>query len=180
MHGRRSLRDKLTPFDPEIVRTFHHNLRTVNQLSISTMGEHIRTLNELFAPASASPPTCIVLPINNAAQFEIRAATINMLPKFHGFESEQPYIHLNKFLTICQTFRNQNLDEEGIKLRLFPMTLEDRAAAWLYSLASNSITSWEQLSRKFMAKFYPMVKTEKIKDAIRTFRGKSEEEFFQL
>ena len=174
MHGRRSLRDKLTPFDLEIDRTFHYNLRTVNQPSISTMGEHIKTLNELFAPASASPPTCIVLPINNAAQFEIRAATINMLPKFHGFESEQPYIHLNKFLTICQTFRNQNLDEEGIKLRLFPMTLEDRAAAWLYSLASNSITSWEQLSRKFMAKSYPMVKTEKIKDVIRTFREKSE------
>ncbi|KAK1258109.1 hypothetical protein QJS04_geneDACA012295 [Acorus gramineus] len=104
------------------------------------MGERAKTLNELYAPASSDPPTCIVLPATTAIQFEIRPATINMLPKFHGFESEQPYIHLNKFLTICQTFKNQNLDEEGVKLRLFPMTLEDHAAAWLYSLSTNSIS----------------------------------------
>ncbi|KAK1258220.1 hypothetical protein QJS04_geneDACA023240 [Acorus gramineus] len=144
------------------------------------MGERAKTLNELYAPASSDPPTCIVLSAITTIQFEIRLATINMLPKFHGFESEQPYIHLNTFLTICQTFKNQNLDEEGAKLRLFPMTLEDHAAAWLYSLSTNSISTWEQLSRKFMTKFYPLTKTEKIKDAIRTLRGRAEDEFSQI
>jgi len=112
--------------------------------------------------------------VNHATQFDIRPATINMLPKFHGFESEQPYIHLIKFLTICQTFKNQNLNEEGVKLRLFPLSLEDHAASWLYSLTSNSITTWDQLSKKFMAKFFPVAKTEKIKDSIRNFRGRAD------
>ena len=49
-----------------------------------------RTLNELFAPFSSTSPSCIVLPENNADQFEIRPATINMLPKFNGSECEQP------------------------------------------------------------------------------------------
>ena len=102
-----------------------------------------------------------------------------MLPKFHGFESEQPYIHLNRFLTICQTFKNQNLAKDNVKLRLFPLSLEDHAAAWLNSLAPNSITTWDGLSKKFMAKFYPMAKTEKMKDAIRNFRGRPDEEFSQ-
>lgn len=69
------------------------------------------TLTELFAPASTAPPTYTVLPITTAAQFEIKSATINMLPEFYAFESEQPYIRLNKFLKICQTFKNQNLYE---------------------------------------------------------------------
>jgi len=132
------------------------------------------TFNEIYAPASANPPAYIVLPVNHATQFDIRPATINMLPKFHGFESEQPYIHLIKFLTICQTFKNQNLNEEGVKLRLFPLSLEDHAASWLYSLTSNSITTWDQLSKKFMAKFFPVAKTEKIKDSIRNFRGRAD------
>jgi len=76
------------------------------------MGDHARTLNEIYASAFANPPTCIVLLVNDATQFEIS--------KFHGFESEQPYIHLTKFLTIFQNFKNQNLNEEGVKLRVFP------------------------------------------------------------
>ena len=162
------------------IELFEVPITFVESFSIDPkMENRERTLNEMFAPASATPPTCIVLPATTATQFEIRAATINMLPKFHGFESEQPYIHLNKFLTICQTFKNQNLDEENVKLRLFPLSLEDHAAAWLNSLAPNSITTWDGLSKKFMAKFYPMAKTEKMKDAIRNFRGRPDEEFSQ-
>ncbi|KAM7493292.1 hypothetical protein LguiB_027901 [Lonicera macranthoides] len=35
-----------------------------------------RTLNDYFAPVTAEPPMCITLPTTNAAQFEIRPATI--------------------------------------------------------------------------------------------------------
>lgn len=83
-----------------------------------------RTLTELFAPASAAPPTCIVLPATTTAQFEIKSVTINMLPKFCAFESEQPYNHLNKFLKICQTFKNWNLDQAlSNKAQQLPSTL---------------------------------------------------------
>ena len=102
-----------------------------------------------------------------------------MLPKSQGFECEQPYIHLNKFLTICHTFKNQNLDSEAVKLRLFPLSLEDHAAAWLNSLTPNSITTWDELVKKFMSKFFPVSKTEQFRSAIRNFRRRLEEEFVE-
>ena len=144
-----------------------------------TMEANSRTLNDYFAPVTAESPMCITLPTTTAAQFEIRLATINMLPKFHGLDSEQPYIHLGKFLKICNTFKNQSLDDDGVKLRLFPLSLEDKAASWLNSLPPNSIITWEQLTRNVMSKFYPMQKTESMRDAISTFRGEVDEEFHE-
>ena len=116
---------------------------------------HQRTLNELFAQFSSTSPSCIVLPENNADQFEILPATINKLPKFHGSKCEQPYIHLNKSLTICHTFKNQNLNSEAVKPRLLPLSLEDHAAAWLNSLTPNSITTWDDLVKKFNVQNFP-------------------------
>ncbi|XP_059664027.1 uncharacterized protein LOC132309759 [Cornus florida] len=139
-----------------------------------------KTLNDYFAPITANPPNCIVLPTTEAPQFEIRPATIHLLPKFHGFESEQPDIHLGKFLTICNTFKSQNLNEEGVKLRLFPLSLEDKVASWLNSISPNSIRSWNELAKKFMNKFYPMQKTESMRGSISNFRGKNEEQFHQI
>jgi len=45
-----------------------------------------RALKDYFAPITANPPTCIVLPPIVATQFEIRPATISMLPSFHGLD----------------------------------------------------------------------------------------------
>ena len=82
-----------------------------------------RALKDYFAPITANLPTCIVLLPNAATQFKIRPATISMLPSFHGLNRENPYTHLSKFLNVYATFRNQNLDEENVRLRLFPFSL---------------------------------------------------------
>lgn len=122
--------------------------------TVAAQNPQQRTFNELFAPFSSTSPSYIVLPENNVGQFDIRPATINMLPKFHGSECEEPYIHLNKFLTFCHTFKNQNLDSEAVKLRLFPLSLEDHTATWLNSLTPNSITTWDKLFKKFLSKYF--------------------------
>eukprot|EP00268_Persea_americana_P017468 TRINITY_DN18416_c0_g1_i1.p1 TRINITY_DN18416_c0_g1~~TRINITY_DN18416_c0_g1_i1.p1 ORF type:complete len:122 (-),score=12.84 TRINITY_DN18416_c0_g1_i1:562-927(-) len=90
------------------------------------------TLTELFAPASTAPPTCTVLPITTAAQFEIKSATINMLPEFCAFESEQPYIHLNKFLKFVKH------SETKTYMKHFPIKLNNRLQLFLRWLADQT------------------------------------------
>ena len=76
-------------------------------------------LKDYFAPITVNPPSCIVLPATTAIHFEIRPATISKLPSFHGLDRESLYPHLGKFLNVCATFKNQNLDYENFRLRLF-------------------------------------------------------------
>ncbi|KAL6557479.1 hypothetical protein OROMI_017829 [Orobanche minor] len=86
-------------------------------------------------------------------------------------------MHVKEFLDICSTFRFQNFSEESVKLRLFPFSLKDKAKVWLNSLQAKIITSWDQLVNKFLAKFFPMSKTDSLRREISEFFQKENEEF---
>ena len=40
------------------------------------------------------------------------------------------------------------------RLRIFPFSLRDKAKSWLRSLPSNSISTWDDLAQKFLARFF--------------------------
>ena len=141
--------------------------------------EEEKPLKDTFASINANVPNCVILPATPAIHFEIRPATIGMLPSFHGLARESPYNHLGKFLSICSTFKNQNLDDENVRLRLFPFSLHDKAASWLNSLPENSIRSWEQFVKKFKNKFYSMSKTNEMRQALQDFHQKPDEQFYE-
>ena len=65
--------------------------------------------------------------------------------QFHGFPSEHPNAHLTSFIEVCDTVKYNGITEESLKLRLFPLSLSDRAKHWLTSQTPNSITSWNDL-----------------------------------
>ncbi|XP_075099483.1 uncharacterized protein LOC142176253 [Nicotiana tabacum] len=52
-----------------------------------------------------------------------------------------------------------NVTPEAIKLLLFPFSVTGEAQTWLNSLPINSITTWEELVKQFLNKFYPPNKT---------------------
>ena len=60
--------------------------------------------------------------------------------------------------------------EEALRLRLFPLSLSDRAKHWLTSQPSDSITSWNNLVQKFMTKFLLSAKIAQLVQEINTFR----------
>ncbi|XP_062075371.1 uncharacterized protein LOC133779424 [Humulus lupulus] len=139
-----------------------------------------KTLLEYFSPISSNAPSCIVLPTTNATHFELKPSIIQLLPSFYGLEREDPYMHVKDFLEICSTFRFQNFSDESVKLRLFPISLKDRAKAWLNSLLTGTITTWDQLFNKFLAKFFPMSKTDSLRREISEFYQKDNEEFYEF
>ncbi|KAK3198688.1 hypothetical protein Dsin_022103 [Dipteronia sinensis] len=77
-----------------------------------------------------------------------------------------PHIHIKEFFAVCTTITNRGENDEEIHLRLFPFSLKDKAKEWLYSLPSGSITSWVDLTAKFLSKLFPAHCTNKIRKEI--------------
>ncbi|XP_075479429.1 uncharacterized protein LOC142520312 [Primulina tabacum] len=48
-----------------------------------------------------------------------------------------------------------NVPDDIIRLRLFSFSLTDQARGWLQSLPLGSITIWQELATKFLAKYFP-------------------------
>ncbi|XP_070056586.1 uncharacterized protein [Nicotiana tomentosiformis] len=68
-----------------------------------------------------------------------------------------------------------NVIPEVIGLLLFPFSVTGKAQTWINSLPINSITTWEELVKQFLNKFYPTNKTVKQVDEILIFRQKPTE-----
>ena len=67
---------------------------------------------------------------------------ISSLPKFHGLNSENQYLHFKEFEEVCSTFYDQSCNEETTRLKLFPFSLKDKAKTWLNSLRPRLIGTW--------------------------------------
>ena len=78
-------------------------------------------------------------------------------------------MHLINFLKVCDTIKYNRVTEEALRLRLFPLSLGDRAKHWLTSQPPDSITSWNDLVQKFLTKFFPPSKIAQLVQEINTF-----------
>ena len=56
-------------------------------------------------------PFCIVFPFHGN-NFNFQPGMVPLLPKFHGVEYANPYVHLKEFEEVCATFHDQTYSEE--------------------------------------------------------------------
>ncbi|XP_027082414.1 uncharacterized protein [Coffea arabica] len=114
-----------------------------------------QTLRELAAPNLNQQPLCITFPsLNDNTPFELKSGLIHLLPSFHGLPGEEPYKHLQEFDIVCNNMKPSGITEEQIKMRAFPSSLKDSVKGWLYYLPPGSITTWDQLKKKFLDKYF--------------------------
>ena len=115
--------------------------------------------------------TTIRRPPIQANNFELKSVTLQMLQNilFHGLPHENPNMHLTNVLEVCDTIKYNGVTEEALRLRLFPLSLGDRAKHWLTSRPQDSITSWNDLVQKFLTKFFPPSKIAQLVQEINTF-----------
>jgi hypothetical protein len=109
----------LNPFDNLLIMVDHDE---VNQGE----NEHnnvvpIRALRDYLQPTRASTPSCIVFH-NVVGNFEMKPDIIQLLPKFHGLDSENPYLHLKEFDEVCATLQYNNITDNVVRLKLFPFS----------------------------------------------------------
>ncbi|KAL5549524.1 hypothetical protein UlMin_004755 [Ulmus minor] len=69
--------------------------------------------------------------------------------------------------------------DDILKLKLFPYSLRDRARAWLNSLPSDSITTWNNLAEKFLMKYFPPTKNAKLRNDITYFQQLEGESLYE-
>ncbi|XP_042443989.1 uncharacterized protein LOC122029101 [Zingiber officinale] len=170
----RSSTDKLFELDPEIERTFRalriqEKISEASESSLSSsdtpMVDHSRTMKELAAPDEAFKYSCITYP-TLAGDFELRSGLIHLLPKYQGLSGEDPNRHLHEFHVVCSTMKPQGISEEDIKLRAFPFSLIGAVKDWLYYLPRGFITSWIDMKKAFLEKFFPASRTATIRKSI--------------
>ncbi|XP_059461891.1 uncharacterized protein LOC132190882 [Corylus avellana] len=142
-----------------------------------------RTLKELGAPDLNQQPLCITFPTLDATTtFELKSGLIHLLPTFHGLTGEDPHKHLKELHVVCTSMKPTGVTEEQIKLRAFPFSLKDSAKDCLYYLPSGSITTWNEMKRLFLEKYFPASRAPNIRKEIcgvRQHNGESLHEYWE-
>jgi len=149
-----------------------------NDQALQNLHEQPRTLRDFMHPTRTRSPSCIVFP-PDASRFNFKPGIIQLLPTFHGFESENPYLHLREFEEVCNTCTDQNCSMNIIRLKFFPFSLKDKAKTWLQNLRSGSIRTWDEMQAQFLKKFFPPHRTNSFKRQITTFTQKPGETLYQ-
>ncbi|GJS89949.1 reverse transcriptase domain-containing protein [Tanacetum coccineum] len=108
------------------------------------------------AKTVAPTPNSAIIQLNVDDNFVINSTHLNMIRenKFDGYLRADPHDHIREFLAICNMFRYGKTQSEAVKLMIFPLSLSDEAKTWFNELNEESITSWEQMRKAFINRFF--------------------------
>ncbi|GJR84083.1 MAK10-like protein [Tanacetum coccineum] len=132
----------------------------------------IRTLGDYSKPSHEGYRNTIELPVGNNV-VPLRSDTIRLVQNgcsFHGLRSEDPNQHLKDFLKLVDSLDLDGENRERTRLRLFQFSLRDQASNWLERLPAGSISTWEDLTTRFLAQFFPLRRTAKLRNDILMFQ----------
>ena len=136
-----------------------------------------RTLGEYSKPSHLGYRNTIELP-DQAQTTALRSDTIRLVQNgcaFHGLRSEDPNHHLKDFLKIVDSIDLDVTTRETTRLRLFQFSLREQASNWLERLPAGSISSWDDLTSRFLAQFFPPGRTTKLRNEILMFQQRQGE-----
>ena len=113
-----------------------------------------------------------IAPLTDAESCEINAALLNLVMKdqFAGLPSEDAATHLNNFVDLCDMQKKKHVDNDMVKLKLFPFSLRDHAKTWFSSLPKNSIDSWNKCKDDFISKYSPPAKIISLRNDVMNFK----------
>ncbi|CAA7016000.1 unnamed protein product [Microthlaspi erraticum] len=122
-------------------------------------------------------PQVQAAPLLQALQLLPGPSSSNLLHDHISLPSEDPIDHLDEFDRLCDLTKINGVSEDAIKLRLFPMSLADKAHQWEKSLPHGTITTWDECKKAFLAKFFSTGRTAKLRSEISSFIQRNNETF---
>nr|GEW29500.1 reverse transcriptase domain-containing protein [Tanacetum cinerariifolium] len=87
--------------------------------------------------------------------------------------------HLDKFLHVTQSIKVNEVSDDTLRLYLFPHSLTHHATAWFDHFPRNSITTFEQMAKMFLKKYFPPSMVTKLRNEITNFRQRPNESLFE-
>ncbi|GKC08336.1 reverse transcriptase domain-containing protein [Tanacetum coccineum] len=123
------------------------------------------------AKTVAPTPNSAIIQLDVDDNFVINSTHLKMIleNKFDGYLRADPHDHIREFLAICNMFRYGETQSEAVKLLIFPFSLCDKAKTWFNELNEESITSWEQMRKVFINRFFPPSLFNRLLLEIRSF-----------
>jgi hypothetical protein len=99
-------------------------------------------VHDFSAPSSANIKTRPEMNVRDS-HFELKPRIINMVQQspFCGKASEDANAYLQHFLEICSTFTIRGVNQDVVRLRLFPFSLLEKMKQWFYA-------TWEAASAR--------------------------------
>ena len=122
----------------------------------------------------------LIAPATSVESYEINAALLNLVMKdqFSGTPNEDVASHLNTFVELCDMQKEKYVDNDVVKMKLFPFSLRDSAKNWFSSLPRN-IDSWNKCKDAFITKYFPPAKIISLRTHIMNFKQLQHEHFAQ-
>ena len=117
--------------------------------------DNTRIIRELDTECYYISPALISL-VQNGAIFQI-------------LENKDPTTHITSFLNLCDTTKPTGLTHNEMRKMLFPFSLRGQALNWYTSSGLAAIEAFKDIVRKFIAKYYPPSKIEKLRHAVANF-----------
>ncbi|KAL4280726.1 hypothetical protein GQ457_03G013620 [Hibiscus cannabinus] len=151
-------------------------------LAIPPIQVQNRSIRDHLLPDLENLIPGIVTPEIQAAQFELKPVMFNMLNsigQFGGSPHEDARQHLRSFLEVCDSFRQQRVHEDVLRLKLFPYSLRDRARLWFNSILFGYVESWDDLCRNFIIRYSSTVMTVKLRNDITSFCQTDDESMYE-
>ena len=122
------------------------------------MTNNANQFGQLGAPTlTQTSIPCIVKLDFGTENFELKPHLIQMIERnqFGGHANESPHDHIADFIERCDAITTKDLSMETVRMRLFPLSLKDKAKFWLKFEPAGIYRTWEELANGFLAKFYP-------------------------
>jgi hypothetical protein len=118
-------------------------------------------------------PDIVDLPILNLTEigrpFEIKTSTTLMVQHSPFTGKEDPNLHLQAFIQLCQTFNMDGVTQDQMRARPFLFLLLGKALQWFHSQSAETMQNWNALMRAFMKEYYSPGKTQSLRKKIATF-----------
>nr|GEV51984.1 reverse transcriptase domain-containing protein [Tanacetum cinerariifolium] len=191
MSTRSSTRNLFSPLDnPELTirRRPHVDPTLLNDFEMATdeNGDpavpDLRTMEELCQPTLNGRGGPIAPIAIQAINFGLKNDMIQQVQnscQFHGLSGDDANKHLDKFLHVTQSIKVNGVTDDTLHLYLFPHSLTHHAIAWFDHLLRNSITTFEQMAKMFLGKYFPPSLVTKLRNEITNFRQRTDESLFE-
>ncbi|XP_047950420.1 uncharacterized protein LOC125196092 [Salvia hispanica] len=107
----------------------------------------------------------------DANNFELRMPLIQRVEQtpFASRATEDANRHLSKFVEISNTLKLNGVDDDAIRVRLFPFSLTDSAKEWFECMPIEKVSTWKDIVAAFLDKYYPPGTILKLKSEIFQF-----------
>ncbi|GJT00956.1 reverse transcriptase domain-containing protein [Tanacetum coccineum] len=142
----------------------------------------LRTMEDLCQPTLNGRGGPIA-PINiRVTNFRLKNDMIQQVQnscQFHGLPGDDANKHLDKCLHVTQSIKVNGVTDDTIRLYLFPHSLTHHATAWFDRLPRNSITTFEQMAKMFLGKYFPPSMVTKLRNEITNFYQRPDESLFE-